>query len=570
MPWRGPSQEGEVPTLGWEAIDWIESNVPIPDGEFAGQPIKLAQWQKDFLLGFYRLKIDIPFCDHDQCSPPVCLVEPSRAFVYDRGGQIVAPQKDGKGPLAACTVLFEACGPSLFNGWDANGEPVGRPRATPWIQVTAVSEDQTANVWNVLLPMVTLGNLEHELDDTGLTRINLPGGGKIEPVTASARSRLGQRITFAVQDEAHDWTQRNGGRKLADTQRRNLAGTSGRFMETGNAWDPSEDSVAQMTFEKESGVFKIFKKPGEGSIRNQRERRRVLKNLYKDSWWVDIERISSEIDTLVERGDVAQAERFFMNRIVPGEDRAFDLAAWDATTDRDFVPPLQEPITIGVDGARFDDALAVVATHIESGYQWPLGIWERPEDAPDDYEHPMDEVDGVLIDAFESYYVWRVYCDPGSQFANIEPLVEKWSGRWGHKRIVSWLMSRPRPAAYMIRNFSSAIGTGDLKHSPDPLFRKHIANARRKATTVYDEDGRTMYVIGKSSPRSRDKIDAAAAAALSWEARGDAIAAGIQTSSSYEDPKITCADCGHLRRHHVPACRGRECHCKAYVEREAA
>lgn len=575
MPWRGPSVEGEQPTLGWEAIDWIEANVPIPDGEFAGQPMKLAQWQKNFLLGFYQLQSATEPCGHDNCPPEkqaqgVCLVKPSRAFHYDRGGQLVAPQKDGKGPLAAATVLFEAYGPCLFDGWNASGEPTGRPWATPWIQVTAVSEDQTANVWNVLLPMVTLGTLSHEIEDTGLTRINLPSGGKIEPVTASARSRLGQRITFSVQDEAHDWTKRNGGRKLADTQRRNLAGMGGRFMETGNAWDPAEDSVAQTTFEHETGVFKIFKHPGEGSIRNMRERKRVLKNLYADSWWVDIDRISSEIDVLVERGDVAQAERFFMNRIVPGEDRAFDLKSWDEQTRDGVVIADKQTITIGVDGARFDDALAAVATHVESGYQWALGIWEKPEDAEDDYEHPMDEVDGVIIDAFERYHVWRLYCDPGSQFANIEPLVEKWSGRWGGKKVVAWLMARPRPTAYMIRNFGSAIGTGDLTHSRDPLFRQHIANARRKMTTVYDEDGRTMYVINKSSPRSRDKIDAAAAAALSWEARGDAIAAGVQTASSYEDPSITCANCNHLRRHHVPACRGRECKCPAYVEREAA
>jgi hypothetical protein len=570
MPWRGPSVEGEQPTLGWEAVDWIEENVVIPDGEFAGQSMKLAQWQKDFLLGFYQLHADVPPCDHEQCTPPVCRVKPSRAFFYDRGGQLVAPQKDGKGPLAAATILFEAYGPCLFDGWNAAGEPVGRPWATPWIQCTAVSEDQTANVWRVLIPMISLGTLSHDIEDTGLTRINLPAGGRIEPVTASARSRLGQRITFSVQDEAHDWTKRNGGRKLADTQRRNLAGMGGRFMETGNAWDPAEDSVAQTTFEHETGVFKIMKHGGSGSIRNRRERMQVLKHLYGGSWWVDRDRISSEIDVLVERGDIAQAERFFMNRLVPGEDRAFDLKAWDHQTRDGVQIADKEMITIGVDGARFEDSLAVVATHISSGYQWILGVWERPDGAPDDYEHPMSEVDAVVIDAFERYYVWRMYCDPGSQFANIEPLVEKWSGRWGHKKVISWLMGRPRPTAYMVRNYVSAISTGDLTHSRDSVFRTHIANARRKATTVYDEDGRTMYIISKSSPRSREKIDAAAAGALSWEARGDAIAAGVQAASSYEDPTITCAECGHLRRHHVPACRGRECGCKVYVRREAA
>ena len=88
--------------------------------------------------------------------------------------------------------------------FDKSGDLVdGRPWDTPWIQVTAISEDQTANVFRALLPMIQLSDsLNMEIADTGLTKVNLPGGGLIEPVTASARSRLGQRITFVVQDEA--------------------------------------------------------------------------------------------------------------------------------------------------------------------------------------------------------------------------------------------------------------------------------------------------------------------------------------------------------------------------------
>jgi len=88
-------------------------------------------------------------------------------------------------------------------------------------------------------------------------------------------------------------------------------------------------------------------------------------------------------------------------------------------------------------------------------------------------------------------------------------------------------------------------------------------------TTVQDEDSRVMHVISKESPHSRKKIDAAAAGALSWEARGDAVADGATATSGYEDPRIMCRTCGHLRRHHVPECRARPPgHCLAYQERE--
>lgn len=554
--WRGPQVEGERPTLGWLVLDFLEEFAVIPDGEFAGDPFILSDEQREFVLGLYEL--------HPEAE--VDLTKPSRAFVYNRGGQLVAPQKWGKGPFSASVIIAEAAGPVLFDGWDASGEPVGRPWATPWIQVTAVSEDQTDNIWRSLLPMIKLGALKAEVPDTGESRINLPGGGRIEPTTAAARSRLGQRITFSAQDEAHDWTKRNGGRKLADTQRRNLAGMGGRFLETGNAWDPNEESVAQATFEKETGVYKMMLHPGPGSIRNKRERMRVIKRLYENSWWVDPERISDEVDNLLERGEVAQAERFFMNRVVPGEDRAFDTKRWDELHTPGISIEDKSRVVLGVDGARYVDALAVVATDVKTGYQWPLGIWERPASAGADYEHPMDEVDGVVIDAFERFNIWRVYIDPGSQYANISPLMEKWQGRWGEKKIIGWLMNRPKPTAYMIRGYISAIQTGDLTHDGDERMRRHLANARRKEVNVYDEDGHRMFVIQKESPNSSNKIDAAAAGALSWEARGDAIAAGTVAPGSYDDPKNKCAACGHLRRHHIPACRVRPEHCGAFVE----
>jgi hypothetical protein len=556
LPWRGPIVQGEVPTLGWEIVDFIQTYCVIPDGEFAGEAFKLSDEQREFILGMYALK---PDADVDRRKP-------SRAFVYDRGSQIVAPQKWGKGPLSASIIVAEAVGPVLFDGWDANGEPVGRPWATPWIQVTAVSEDQTANIWRALVPMIRLGSLEADIPDTGETRINFAGGGRAEVVTASARSRLGQRITFSAQDEAHDWTDRNGGRKLADTQRRNLAGMGGRFMESGNAWDPAESSVAQSTFEDETGVFKMFLQPGPGSIRNQRERSRVLRNLYGGNPWVDPDRISSEIDNLLKRGELAQAERFFMNRIVPSEDRVFDIRQWDTLARPGKHPSDGERIVIGVDGARYVDALAIVGTTVNEGFQFVLGIWQRPPSAPEDYEHPMDEVDGVAIDAFNRFDIWRFYIDPGSQYANIAPLMERWQGRWGERRVVEWLMNRPKPTCYLVRNYVSAIMTGDLTHDAHPLMREHISNARRKVMNVYDEDGRAMFVLQKEAPRSPAKIDAAAAGALSWQARGDAIASGA-AGVGYDDPAHKCKRCGHLRRHHIPGCKVRPAeHCAGFIE----
>lgn len=510
MPWRGPEVPGEFPSLGYDVADYIESVCVIPDGDLAGQPFVLTDEMLRFLVWLYRLHPDAE-----------AGAKPSRAFVFDRGGQLVEPQKWGKGPFSASVVCAEADGPVVFDGWDARGEPVGRPWATPWIQVTAVSEDQTDNVWRALQPMIELGDLKAEIPDTGETRINLPNGGRIEPVTASARSRLGQRITFAVQDEAHDWTRTNGGRRLADNQRRNLAGMGGRWLETGNAWDPVEESVAQQTAESDApGVYRQKGEAGAGSIRNARDRRRMLKKVYGDSWWVDLDRIDGEIVDLLSR-DPAQAERFFLNRIVAAEQAAYDVEKWKQLAAQVEVPK-RALVTIGVDGARFDDALAVIATDVKQGHQWPLGIWEVPHGAADDYEHPDDEVDGAIAEAFDRWKVWRVYVDP----QRIEHLLDRWQGRWGEKTVLPWYTNRPKQMAHAVRRHVTAVSAGDLTHDGDEVFTRHIRQAARQKVNVTDENHRQMWVVAKDRPMSPRKIDAAPAAILSWEAAGDAVAAG--------------------------------------------
>lgn len=507
---------GEFPTLGYQVADWIEERCAIPDREYVGNPFLLTDEQLRFLLNFYRLT-------------------PEGTFFHHRGAQLTRPQKWGKGPLSAAIICAEAQGPVLFDGWDADGEPVGKPWATPLIQVTAVSEDQTDNVYSALLPMIELGALHGEVEDTGLGRINLPGGGAIKPVTASAVSRLGQRITFSNQDQTESWTKSNGGRKLADNQRRGLAGTGGRWLSTPNAYDPTEESVAQYTAENEhEGVLHDDVEPPESlSIRNKAERRRALRIVYggalsgkrsdagKIEPWINVDRIDAEIVALLDR-DPAQAERWFLNRKEADEGKAFDGSVWDGRKDRREVSK-RAFITLGLDGARFVDGLGIVACEIATGYQWNVGIWERPESADHDYEHPFDEIDGAMSEVFETYDVWRAYLD--RQW--IEDWVDIWMGRWGEKRIVPWLTNRPRQMAHAVRNYTDALPS-DVTHDGHPDLTRHIKNAVKQKVNVFDEQNRQMHVLGKDRPGSPRKMDGAIAAVLSWEARGDAIAAGAK------------------------------------------
>jgi hypothetical protein len=105
--------------------------------------------------------------------------------------------------------------------------------------------------------------------------------------------------------------------------------------------------------------------------------------------------------------------------------------------------------------------------------------------------------------------------------------VEQWANRWGAKRVVEWLTYRPRAIAWAIREFEQAIGSGSVSHDGNPVFERHVANARKRELTVRDDKERFMHTLSKDASRSPRKIDAAMAAVISWKARSDALEAGI-------------------------------------------
>jgi hypothetical protein len=526
-----PDQIVDFPTL-FVAADWIEAHCVVPDGFDKGEPFGMVDWQLWAVLNFYRLR------------PDAKLGDLSTAFHYRRS-QIVLPQKAGKAPYTAAHVCNEAVGPALFAGWAhggetwdcrdhgcgcgwvyeyEEGEAMGQPWPTPLIQITAYSEDQTDNIYDALRPMIDDGPLHELMPKTGEEFIRIGKRGRIDVVTSNALSRLGQRVTFVPQDETGIWLKSNSMIKVAETQRRGLAGMGGRSEETTNAWDPSEESVAQRTASSERpDIFRIHPEaPISLSYKNKRERRKIHQHVYRGCKWINLDAIESEAAELLET-DPAQAERFFGNRAVAGDGRAFNSDKWDELAT-DYRPEKGALITLGIDGARFVDSLAIIATEVETGFQWPVGIWERPETAPDDYEHPMGEVDGAIEEAIDDFKVWRAYVDPGSNTGNIDTLMEKWQGRWGGQVFVPWRMDRPRQTAEAVVNFKDAIATGEVTHDGDEIFSRHIRNSVRRKVNPKDEDGRPLHVISKDRTDSPNKIDAAAAAVISWEARGDAIA----------------------------------------------
>jgi hypothetical protein len=542
----------DFPTL-FVAADWAENHCVVPDGFDKGRPFILSDWQAWSLLNFYRVR------------PAAKVGQLATAFQFRRS-QIVLPQKAGKAPYTSAHVCVEAVGPALFAGWATGGErwdcrdhgcgcgwvyeyepgeAMGMSWPTPLIQITATSEEQTDNIYDALRPMIDSGPLSVMIPKTGEEFIRLPNKGRIDVVTSNARSRLGQRVTFVPQDETGIWTPSTGMVRVAETQRRGLAGMGGRAEETTNAWDPSEGSVAQRT--AESGmddIFRLHPQAPEGlKYRVKADRARIHRHVYAGSPWVDLDAIEGEAAELVV-DDPGQAERFFGNRIRAGADKAFDLETYRTLPAAQTGIAAGRIVTLGFDGALVQDATGLVATDVESGHKVPVDWWQRPQNLNDDDEWtvPLDELNEAMEYAFNGsgWQVWKLYADPPHYTDDLN----RWAGLYGEDRVVMWWTNNRRKMAYAIKAFRTDMRPGVMSHGPlddtpkaavaHAALVEHVGNAVRRSTNMRDdEDGKFLWLMGKDGAKSPRKIDLAMAACLSWEARGDALRAGALNKPTY-------------------------------------
>jgi len=522
-----PEYVVDFPVL-WVACDWIEQHCVVPDGFRKGEPFQMYDWQLWCTANHYRIK---PGAKVGQLAP---------AFFYRRS-QTVAPQKTGKGPWSAAICANEGVGPAVFDGWAEGGEvydcrdhgcgcgwryeyepgePMGIPWPTPLIQITAFSEEQTDNIYRPLQSMIRNGPLG-ELMKVGEQFIRLPNDGRIDVVTSSAQSRLGNPITFAWQDETGIWTVTNKMDRVATTQRRGAAGMGGRTGETTNAWDPSEDSVAQRTAESQRpDIFKFHRLPPANlSYKNKVERRRIHRYVYQGSVHVDLDAIEAEAAELMEK-DPEQAERFFGNRIVYGAGSWCDGDKWDARADPRIVPD-KTAVVGGFDGSDVDD-WTVLRLETADGYQFTptYGPDRRPAIwNPAEYggQVPRLEVDAAVDEVFTRLRVVRFYFDPPYW----ETEGDAWSGKYGEKRVVRWETYRPvqmhAAAERLLTDINKAEST--FAHDGCPVTATHVRNARKIARAGQ------RYVLGK--PSQQQKIDGCISSIICHEAAGDVTAAKL-------------------------------------------
>jgi hypothetical protein len=430
------------------------------------------------------------------------------------------------------------------------GEPMGRPVKVPFIRCMATEEGQTGNVYDTIYFNLTEGPLSEAMarrDDAGLTRVLLPGGGEITPSTASSASKDGGKETFVGFDETHLYNTPELRRMYATVtrnlrKRKKIAETW--FLEGTTMFAAGEQSVAESTYQ-------LAERIREGRARRQR--------LLFDHRWGDVDDLTDEqalraaiveaygdaiawndLDGLVDefmegRSATVDSRRYFLNSPSSTVDAWLTEYEWAARGPKrggdGAEPPVKgDVITVGFDGSRkrargVTDATALVGCRVHDGHVFQIRVWEQPANEPD-WQVPATEVEAEVRSVFATYKVVGFYADP----AKWETYIADWEAAFGARlkvkatqaHPIQWWMTggRVQMTVRALEKFESAVVDGELTHDGASELTRHVLNARRRLS-------RSGVQIGKENPDSPKKIDAAVAAVLAWQARLDAVAAGL-------------------------------------------
>ncbi len=481
----------ENKTLGWAILEWTANYLLQPDGPEAEQPWAFTDEQARIILRFYE-------------------IDENGRFIYRRG--VLRRMKGhGKDPFLAALAAAELCGPCRFGGWLKNGEPIVKQHPAPWIQVAAVTLEQTRNTMLLFPGMLSPEAIKEYKIDLGKEKIYARGTGQIQAVTSSARALEGNRATFVIANESHLWLANNEGLSMAEVIKRNLAKArdgEARAMEITNAHLPGEESAAEQTYEAwRAGTLKgvyydSMEAPAVADITDREAVREALLVCRGDSTWLDVDRLLDEI------GDPTTPEwesrRYYLNEVVAaGAERWIPAEFWAKCTEERKIPD-HEQVTLGFDGSFNFDATALVVVQIgEKPHLDVVKLWERKDTDPPDWEVPIEEVEDAIRVACKKWRVKSIACD-SYRWARSLQILEK-------ERLP--VEDFPQSAQRMIpatTRFHEAVMNGQMTHSGDKDLARHVENAVLKV----DSRGGRLSKDSKHSPR---RIDLAVAAVMAFD-----------------------------------------------------
>lgn len=528
------------PTLGPQVASLIEECSIFGPGSLKGEPARLDDEKRAALYRMYEV--------YPQGHEFAGRRRFKRAAISWRKGL-------AKTEFMAWVAFAELHpdGPVRCDGFDASGNPVGRPVADPYIPMLAVTSEQVEELAFGALAVMCSEGPDADLFDVSLERIirlssSGRADGKAVPLSNSPGSRDGARTTFQCFDEPHRLflpRQKDAHETMvANLEKRALEDPWGLYV--GTAGELGQGSIAEGLLDEANDIAKgevddpqLFFFHREASpgydLDSRDERIEAVREAsgpvgeYGPGQFLSIARQWER-----KAADKAYLERVWLNRWVKSGRQAFDVKRW-AELGVDSTIPAGSLVAAGFDGARFRDSTAIVITDIATGLQQVWGLWERPTDADDDWQVDESEVSESLAELMKTHQVWRMYADP----PHWTETVADWAGKYPGQ-VVEWWTNRKFQAAKAVRKYREAMESGAISWSTEApfadQFNSHIAAAGRKVVNVFDDDGQQLYILDKIHPDR--KFDAAMAGLLSWEAYLEARSSGAKPTPSRRARRI--------------------------------
>lgn len=498
LVWTDPERLALLPdSLGPHIVLWGERWLKNPT---TGEPWRYTPGQKRFLHMWYQ-------------------VDPTTGRKRWRTGTKRGSKGTGKDPFGASIALAEFCGPVAFDRIQ-DGVILGKPHPQALVQLAANSLRQASQMLHTANAMISDELRQAVGIDVGMTRTLIPGGAKLELLTASEKSAEGNPVTAVILNESHHMTESSGGAKIERVARRN-AGKSpvtiqARVLELTNAHAPGADSVAERSFDawceqqslpeelRDILYDSIEARPGL-DLSNPEDILAGLNQSYMDAPWIDKQRIVAEI--LDARNSAAESIRFYFNGLAAAEDAWVDPRAFDDCARADIIVGQGEKIAMFLDCSKSSDATTLSACRLSDGHVISLGGWRKPKGSNDEsWLAPREQVDAVVREAFEFYNVAWFGVDPSpatddeTEHLYWMPTIDMWHrdfqkklpvwatpGAGGHSVLFDMRLSSSGASRRNQLFTEAAMQTQidieqdkTLTHDGNPMLRNHVHNARRR------------------------------------------------------------------------------------------
>lgn len=480
-------------------------------------------------------------------------------YALDEGGRWeytralhVAPKGWGKDPFYAAVCAVEMCGPSRWAGWNPDGSPIATKCVDAWVQISAVSMHQNENTMNYLRSMFSdEAIVRYQIEIQSEVIYAFGRKSKIQCIASSSSSLEGNYPSFGMMSEGQHWLESNGCYKLYRVLTRNLAKVdNSHYIITTNAYNPNENSIAQLEFEAwedaNSGITKPSKTlmiarmaTHKAPYETMEQRLKVLKKVYGSATkYTNPIPLAETFDN--SANPLNESLRFYYN-VIGLESHAFiDIRAWDRCLHPDYNPEIGIPkgtkIVLAGDMSKNDDAtclIGMVTAGKLSGTLFVVGIWEQPKnkELAKTWQVPREEVNAAVEKAFKDYNVQAFWVDPSHKMDDEGgsywmPLINEWHrvysrriplAMWakGNEHAINWDMAshaNQRSFVDSLATMEQLITDNQIRHDGNTDLRRHFQNARRFKSKRFGS------TIAKESPRSKKKIDAAVTSTIALTA----------------------------------------------------